>query len=120
VAKIVSGEPRVVVQITNRGEVAVEAWQLRLAYIDLNGVGSSVDVTMDTYAVFEEPNASVSGPIPPGAVRNTNVWLGSIPQSVSTGLRLVVYSNVSVAGDQEAATQVFARRERDAQALDLC
>jgi hypothetical protein len=32
---------------------------------------------------------------------------------------MVVYSNVSVAGDQEAATQVFARRERDAQALDL-
>lgn len=118
-AQIVPGEPRVVVQITNKSEVSIEAWQVRLAYVGLNGAPSSVDVTTDTYAVFEGPSLAASGPIPPGTARSTSIWLGVVPRSASVELRMVVYSDLSVDGDHDAATQVFSRRERDAQALDI-
>jgi hypothetical protein len=119
IVQTVYGQPRVVVQITNNSERALEAWELRLAYVDADGAASTVDVAVDTYAAIDGPSASTSGPIAPGVSRRTHIGIGAMAQSASVELRMVVYSDLSVEGDQEAVARAFVQRERDARTIDL-
>ena len=115
-AEVVAGQPRVTVRVTNRGKQTIEAWQIRLIYVDALGLTQSIDITSDAYAVADDEK---NGPIRPGTARVESFAVSSPPKSAEAEIRMVIFSDMSSRGDVAELQAVVSRRQQHAKALEI-
>ena len=116
---LVSGQPTVVVHVTNRSTVELEAWEVRIEYDLGSGVRNSLHVTTDGGFNPPPPGATDRGPIQPGATRHETIALGGIPRTASARMVTLLFADFSWEGNEDEVRHVFAQRERRAATLSL-
>ncbi len=113
------GEATAIVQLRNEAALPIEAWQIRLTYDVGAGTLIHLDVTTDGYLSLARRTAVPGfGPIPPGSTRVTKLVLGGIPASAAVTVRMVVFGDLSSAGDEDEVRAVFSKREAEAAEME--
>ncbi len=120
----VSGEPKVLVRITNLDNVALEAWEV-VVVDDRGGTPRPIiDFTEDT-ALSPSVNSAdgagrfLPGPIAPGQTRDRTFPLSETPVSPSAEIKMLLFEDLSSEGSPEEVSRVLSARERDAATLQV-
>ena len=112
---LIPGTAAVVVRITNRSAVPLDAWQIRLLFdVGLQSEGN-VDITYDG-AIDELPH---TGPIAPGATRERTFGIGHVPVNASVSIRMALFEDLSSFGSLDEIAFVLRQREHQAEVLGL-
>ena len=109
---VVLGEPRVIVHLTNKASLAMEAWELRVDYQLVSGSRSTVDITTDTCFNSSPPGTPGVGAIPGGQTRDETILLPGIPLSASVTVRMSLFEDLSFEGSAEEVSFVRVHRDR--------
>jgi hypothetical protein len=109
---VVLGEPRVIVHLTNKASLAMEAWELRVDYQLVSGSRSTLDITTDTCFNSSPPGTPGVGAIPGGQTRDETILLPGIPLSASVTVRMSLFEDLSFEGSAEEVSFVRVHRDR--------
>lgn len=109
------GAPTVIVTLTNRADVLLEAWQVRITYAD----GTPVDFTVDTAGDTAPQGTPDRGPLSPGETRRYSYALGAVPQDAAVSLQMLMFSDNTYDGAADERSVVLLQRERQAQELGV-
>lgn len=114
---VVSGRAEVVAHVRNDHQtLALEAWQIRLVADTGGDVPYTVDITTDTYAGIGRTGR---GPLGPGQTRDFTFPVAAAPRSASATVLMVLWEDFSSEGAKAVASAVLAKRERDADTIDV-
>ena len=111
----VPGQARVVVQIRNLSNVAMEAWRLKVVY-DLGPGPTSVDIVSDAGL---DPDFPGAGAIGAGTTRRQIVALPGIPVDASVTIVMLILSDGTFEGRKDLRDALLGQRERQAATLSL-
>lgn len=114
--ELVLGQPRVIVHLTNKASLAVEAWQLRVNYQLASGEPRTLDVTTDT-CFNSAPRGTGSGAILSEETRDEIISLPGVPLLASVTVEMLLFEDLSSEGSAGEVRFVRATRERHAQTL---
>jgi hypothetical protein len=109
---LVLGQPRVIVHLTNKASLAVEAWQLRVDYQLVSGRRDTLYVTVDTCFDSSPPGTPGSGAIPSEETREETFSLPDVPLSASVTVRMLLFEDLSFEGSAEEVNFVRVQRDR--------
>ena len=109
------GAPAVIVTLTNHADVLLEAWQVRITYVE----GTPVDFTVDTAAEIAPEGTPDRGPLWPGETRRYSYALDAVPQDATVSLQMLMFSDNSYDGAAEERSVVLRQRERRAYEIDV-
>jgi hypothetical protein len=115
--ELVLGQPRVIVHLTNKASLAVEAWQLRVDYQLASGDRGTLYVTSDTCFDSTPPGTRGSGAISSDETRDEIISLPGVPIRASVTVQMLLFEDLSSEGSAGEVRFVQAKRERHAQTL---
>ena len=109
---VVLGQPLVIVHLTNKASLDMEAWELRVDYQLVSGSRSTLDITTDTCFNSSPPGTPGVGAIPGGQTRDESILLPGIPLSASVTVRMSLFEDLSFEGSAEEVSFVRVHRDR--------
>jgi hypothetical protein len=109
------GAPTVIVTLTNRADVLLEAWQVRIT----DAEGTPVDFTVDAATDTAPQGTPDRGPLSPGETRRYSYTLGAVPHDATVSLHLLMFSDNTYDGAADERSVVLLQRERLAQELNV-
>jgi hypothetical protein len=115
--ELVLGQPRVIVHLTNKASLAVEAWQLRVDYQLVSGSRDTLDITTDTCFNSSPPGTPGSGAILREETREQTISLPGVPLSASVSVRMLLFEDLSFEGSADEVSFLRVQRDRHATTL---
>jgi len=111
--ELLPDKPLVIVRITNNGEIALDAWEIRLLYTTPSTPRGEMGIASDATSATDYATAQV----PSKGTRVKTYALDGIATNASVSVTMALFADLSREGDTGQAAFLLAEREKRAVTL---
>jgi len=104
------GSSRVIVQLTNKATVDLDAWSVVLTFRTSAGESRQLGLSYDG-ATGDRPE---TGPIRPHETRSRILDVGTVPSNIAVTPKMALFADLSSQGDADEVAAVYAKRRHQA------